>query len=205
METNSGPAILLSTAFFAPVAYFSAIAHASSVLLEACESFQKQSYRNRCYIYAPDGAQMLQLPVLHAGSRLIRDIRIDYSKNWQHHLRRAVATAYGPSPFYRYYWDEIDAILDKRHSFMFDLNTELTLCLARMLNLKAGIGFTTDFELSPAGFNDLRGAIHPKKEPPCGSSFKEYYQVFSPKSGFKPNLSVIDLLFNEGPEAGALL
>ena len=181
------------------------MARATMVQVEACESFQKQSYRNRCYIYAPDGVQMLQLPVLHAGSRLIRDIRIDYSKAWQHHLRRAIATAYGPSPFYKYYWDALDAVVAKNHKFMLDLNTELTLCLARMLKLRQEIVFTTDFELSPSGVRDLRSGIHPKKEPPAGSSFKEYYQVFSPKFGFLPNLSVIDLLFNEGPEAGVCL
>ena len=205
METTNPAPILLSTAFFAPVAYFGAIARAADVQVEACETFQKQSYRNRCYIYAPDGVQMLQLPVLHAGSRLIRDIRIDYSKAWQHQIRRAVATSYGPSPFYKYYWDAIDAILAKSHKFMFDLNTELTLCLASMLNIKKEIGFTADFELSPRGVQDMRSAIHPKKELPSGSSFKEYYQVFSPKFGFLPNLSAIDLLFNEGPEAGAFL
>lgn len=193
--------MLLSTAYFPPVDYFRAIARSGGAVVEAYESFQKQSFRNRCVIYAGDGAQTLQLPVLHSGSRLIRDIRIDYTKNWLHLHRRAIASAYGPSPFFEYYWDDIDSILGKRHEFLFDLNTELTMAFAGFLHLKTPIVFTSDYEAAPAGVLDLRGAIHPKKESPFGDSFKEYYQVFNSRFGFLPNLSILDLLFCEGPEA----
>lgn len=192
--------ILLSTAYFAPVAWYGAVARASSALVEACESFQKQSWRNRCVIYSADGAQTLQVPVLHAGSRLIRDIRIDYSKNWLHQHRRAILTAYGPSPFYKYYWDELDAILDKRHEFLFDLNCELTDKIMSFLNLRTPVGFTTDYESAPTGLCDLRSAIHPKREVPHWQP-REYYQIFSDRHGWLPNLSILDLLFQEGPAA----
>ena len=202
MEQNS--TVLLSTAYLPPVAWFSAVAHSSAAEVEACESFQKQSYRNRCNIYSPDGVQILQVPILHAGSRLIRDIRIDYSKNWIHLHRRAIDTAYGPSPFYQYYWDDINAILDKKHEFLFDMNMELTTKILELLHLRTPVSLTSDFEVAPEDVTDLRSSINPKREP-AGSPFKEYYQVFNARRGFIPNLSIIDLLFCEGPEAYSYL
>jgi len=192
--------VLLSTAYLPPVAWFSAAAHARVAHIEACESFQKQSYRNRCAICTADGPQTLQVPVLHSGSRLIRDIRIDYSKSWQHLHRHAISTAYGPSPFYQYYWDGIDAILGKNHQFLFDLNLELTEKLMELMHIRTPLVPTADYETEPGGITDLRSSINPKREP-AGSPFKEYYQVFNSRLGFVPNLSIIDLLFCEGPEA----
>ena len=193
--------ILLSTAYLPPVSYFAAIAHSQTAFVEACETFQKQSYRNRCKIYSPDGVQTLLVPVLHAGSRFIRDIRIDYSKNWQHLHRRAIATAYGPTPFFKYYWDGLEAILSQRHEFLFDLNLELTQKLVSMLEIKTNLSLTSDYESAPTGQCDLRSAIHPKREWPLWQP-KEYYQIFSDRHGWLPDLSVLDLLFSEGPEAG---
>ncbi len=196
--------VLLSTAYLPPVSWFSAVAHSDAALVEACESFQKQSYRNRCNIYSPDGIQTLQVPILHAGSRLIRDIRIDYSKNWMHLHRRAIITAYGPSPFYQYYWDDINATLNRHHEFLFDLNMELTAKIMEMLHLRTPVSLTEGFASAPESITDLRAAINPKREP-AGSPFKEYYQVFNARRGFIPNLSIIDLLFCEGPEAYSYL
>ena len=201
MEVNDR--VLLSTAYLPPVAWFSAAAHASCAQVEACESFQKQSYRNRCTICAADGPQMLQVPILHSGSRLIRDIRIDYSKSWQHLHRHAISTAYGPSPFYQYYWDSLDASIGKNHQFLFDLNMELTEKLMELLHIRTPLSLTADYEQTPAAV-DLRSVINPKREPE-GSPFKEYYQVFNARLGFISNLSIIDLLFCEGPEATAYL
>lgn len=194
----------MSTAYLPPVAWFSAVAHSDDALIEACESFQKQSYRNRCTICSASGPQMLQVPILHSGSRLIRDIRIDYSKSWQHLHRHAISTAYGPSPFFKYYWDGIDSIIAKDHRFLFDLNMELTCKLLELLHVVTPLALTSDYDPSPAGISDLRSAISPKKEPE-GSSFKEYYQVFNSRLGFIPNLSIIDLLFCEGPESYSYL
>ena len=199
METSSD--ILLSTAYLPPVAYFAAIARSGKAYVEACETFQKQSWRNRCNIYSPDGVQSLLVPVLHAGSRYIRDIRIDYSKNWQHLHRRAIATAYGPTPFFKYYWDGIEAILARRHEFLFDLNLELTDKLLSLLDIRKSLSLTSDYESAPTGLCDLRSAIHPKREWPLWQP-KEYYQIFSDRHGWLPDLSIIDLLFSEGPEAG---
>ena len=196
--------VLLSTAYLPPAAWFAAAKMSGRVLVEACETFQKQSWRNRCNIYSPDGVQSLLVPVLHAGSRYIRDIRIDYSKNWVHLHRRAITTAYSPTPFYRYYWDEIDAILSRRHEFLFDLNLEICQKLMAMLGIRTPLGLTSEYESAPTGLCDLRSAIHPKKEWD-GWQPKEYYQLFRERHGWLPGLSVLDLLFNEGPEAANYL
>ena len=202
METSSD--ILLSTAYLPPVAYFAAIARSGKAYVEACETFQKQSWRNRCNIYSPDGVQSLLVPVLHAGSRYIRDIRIDYSKNWQHLHCRAIATAYGPTPFFRYYWNEIEAIIGRGHEFLFDLNLDLTEKILSLMDIHTPMELTTEYESAPQSLLDLRSAIHPKREW-SGWQPKEYYQVFNDRHGWLPNLSILDLLFSEGPEAASCL
>lgn len=202
MEGNSS--VLLTTAYLPPVDWFRTAARYGRVQIEGCESFQKQSYRNRCVICTASGPQTLQLPILHAGSRLIRDIRIDYSKNWLHTHCHAISTAYGPSPFYEYYWDGIAEILGKRHTFLFDLNYELAERIASMMNLRTSFSVTGEWGAAALGVTDLREAIHPKREP-AGSPFKEYFQVFAGRMDFIPNLSIIDLLFCEGPQATSYL
>ncbi len=189
-----------------------AAAGAESVLVETCENYQKQSYRNRCRIYAAGGPEVLQIPVCHEESRLISDIRIDWSRGWLHQHKYAITSAYRSSPFFEYYWDDIEAILDSHHEFLFDLNMQLTECIASLMNLRIQFGVTEEFSApqsvqdAAAGSCDLRYAIHPKKNLPEGMfTFKEYYQVFSAKHGFIPDLSVLDLLFHEGPQASDYL
>lgn len=185
-----------------------AAAKVGSVLVEACENYQKQSYRNRCRIYAAGGPETLQIPVCHTDSRLIRDIRIDYSREWLHQHRYAIVSAYRSSPFFEYYWDDIETILNSRPEFLFDLNLKLTECISSLMNLRVDFGTTTEFLIpsEPAASNDLRYAIHPKKGSESSLfTFREYYQVFSAKHGFIPDLSILDLLFHEGPQASYFL
>ncbi len=188
-----------------------AAARGGSVLVEACENYQKQSYRNRCRIYAAGGPEVLQIPVCHGESRLIRDIRIDWSREWLHQHKYAIISAYRSSPFFEYYWDDIESVLDSHHEFLFDLNMQLTERIASLMNLRTRFGVTGGFvapseTLDAADPCDLRYAIHPKKSLPEGLfTFKEYYQVFSAKHGFIPDLSVLDLLFHEGPQASDYL
>ena len=185
-----------------------AAARAGSVLVEACENYQKQSYRNRCLIYAAGGAEVLQIPVCHGESRLISDIHIDYSREWLHQHEYAIVSAYRSSPFFEYYWDDIKAILDSRPEMLFDLNMQLTRCISSLMNLKVDFGVTKEFKAPSESEDalDLRFAIHPKKGIE-GRLFKfsEYYQVFSAKHGFIEDLSILDLLFHEGPQAADYL
>lgn len=201
---------VLTTAYFPPVEYFFAIAQSGTVLLEQCENYQKQSYRNRCNICTPSGPEALTIPVIKEGSlnRPVRDIRIDYSDPWLQRHTRAFDAAYNSSPFYLYYKDELLEILLSKPGFLWDLNLRLLEKLLEMVGLKADIRLTDDFVKEyPEG--DFRSRIQPKYH---GENLlseykkeKTYYQVFSNQNGFIPNLSVLDLLCAEGPNALSFL
>ena len=227
---------LLSTAYFPPVSYFAAIAHemeglikkgvdrknilptplsSSVVFIEACENYQKQSYRNRCRFYGADGVQTLSFPILHENGthkNLISEVKIDYSKPWVLQHKRAIISAYGTSAYFEYYQDELFAILDSQPEKLIDLNTALLDFFLQKIGLKAEINMTSEFSTdgtvaTDSGriqCEDLREIIHPKRQNNILGSLeleKPYFQVFSPKHGFKSDLSIMDLLFNEGPDS----
>lgn len=203
--------MLLSTAYFPPAEYFSLMARdmtlspdrvlPSVLQLEACENYQKQSYRNRCYILASDGPQMLQVPVVHGADMSIRNILVDYSTPWVVRTERALATAYETSAFFEYYAPELFALLESGEPRLWDFNLSLTRWCAAKAGIQCTLEPTTEFALPGSLEDDYRFSIHPKRPmPPLG--LKPWYQVFKQKAGgFTPGLSILDLLFNEGPDA----
>ncbi|MBR5140887.1 MAG: WbqC family protein [Bacteroidales bacterium] len=215
---------LFTTAYFPPVSYFAAIAEdmaglsrkrgddgslelsPSVVYIEACENFQKQSYRNRCRFYAADGVQTLSFPILHDGGthkQPVADIRIDYSKPWVLQHKRAIVSAYGMSAYFDYYKDELFAILDSQPEKLLDLNLALLRFFIEKIGLKVDLRRTEDY-VKETDCEDLREVIHPKKDNDVLRRLgleKPYFQVFAQKYGFKSDLSVMDLLFNEGPDS----
>ncbi len=196
--------LLLSTAYFPPAFYFRLIRDAEKVFIEREENYLKQTYRNRCVILASDGLLSLSVPVTK-GARLkapVKDIRIDYSKRWQQVHIRAFTSAYGRSPYFMYFSENIFIILQKKQRFLIDLNHELLQeCLA-LLDINKCINYTSSYE--PAGLQpgDYRYSISPKQEQVLSS--KPYIQVFG-EAGFAPGLSIIDLIFNLGPDAALYL
>lgn len=211
--------LLLETAFMPPVSYFAAIAEdftlsygrvvslvPARLRLEACENYQKQSYRNRCRIYAAGGVESLTLPVVHEGgtsSLPIREIRVDWSRDWLPRMERAIVSAYESSPYFEYYRDSLFDILESRPEKLFDLNIRLIHYFLGKIGISADIDFTTEYERpgeTAPDIRDLRGLIHPKR-PSILKTEKPYWQVFAAKYGFKSDLSVMDLLFNEGPDS----
>ena len=211
--------LLLETAFMPPVSYFAAIAEEftlsygrvvslvpARLRLEACENYQKQSYRNRCRIYAAGGVESLTLPVVHEGgtsSLPIREIRVDWSRDWLPRMERAIVSAYESSPYFEYYRDSLFDILESRPEKLFDLNIRLIHYFLGKIGISADIDFSTEYERpgeTALGIRDLRGIIHPKR-PSILQTEKPYWQVFAAKYGFKSDLSVMDLLFNEGPDS----
>lgn len=211
--------LLLETAFMPPVSYFAAIAEEftlsygrvvslvpARLRLEACENYQKQSYRNRCRIYAAGGVESLTLPVVHEGgtsSLPIREIRVDWSKDWLPRMERAIVSAYESSPYFEYYRDSLFDILESRPEKLFDLNIRLIHYFLGKIGISADIDFSTEYERpgeTAPGIRDLRGIIHPKR-PSILKTEKPYWQVFAAKYGYKSDLSVMDLLFNEGPDS----
>ena len=207
--------MLLSTAYFPPVGWFALTARdftlspdrvlPSVVQLEACENYQKQSYRNRCYILSSDGPQMLQVPVVHGGSWAIREVRVDYSTPWVLRTQRALDTAYETAAYYDYYRDELFALLDSRPQTLWELNLSLIRWCLDRFGIACELSPTTAFAAPGNVEDDFRFAIHPKREDTVLSDLglnRPYYQVFRDKlGGFTPKLSSLDLLFNEGPDS----
>ena len=200
---------VLSTAYLPPVEYFMAAVMTGRLLIEAHESYVKQSYRNRCRIYACDGVLSLTVPVsMPAGSREVSVALVDYSKPWLQQHKRAIVSAYRTSAFFEYYQDDIFPILDSKPVCLLDLNMALTLRLLDLLGIRCTVSQTEEYRQSYGPeFLDLRDEIHPKKAVSeiFRDRFSPYYQVFSAKFGFIPGLSAVDLLFNEGPDAVSYL
>lgn len=179
----------------------------SVVYIEACENFQKQSYRNRCRFYGADGVQTLSFPIKHEGGTHkipISEIKIDYKTPWVQQHERAIESAYRTSAYFEYYQDELFAILEHGYEKLFDLNMALIRFFIEKTGIMVDIRQTDDYCAVPAGVEDLREMIHPKRPNNILADLKlekPYFQVFSRKHGFQSDLSIMDLLFNEGPDS----
>ncbi|NJK97095.1 MAG: WbqC family protein [Bacteroidetes bacterium] len=196
--------VYLSTAYFPPVYYFSKICHSSLVYIESDENFQKQTYRNRCIILGANGPLSLSIPIQHTSEPKIniRDVKISYHTPWQKIHLRAIESAYRNSPFYEYYIHDFLPFFNKKFDFLLDYNQKILKTCLELADLKVNIELTNAFTKEHG--NDFRFSISPKKEYP-DIQFPEYNQVFIEKFGFVSNLSILDLLFNEGPESRSLL
>lgn len=207
---------LLSTTYFGPVQWYQKLYRYEEVKIEQWESFQKQTYRNRCLIATTQGVQALTVPVernsqLSAlNSQLIKDVRISDHGNWRHLHWNALVSAYGESPFFEYYQDDIRPFFEKRWEFLFDFNEEIRMKMCELVDIQPKASYSLEFrevansQLSTLNsqLKDYREGIRPK-HPMADPDFeaKPYYQVYQQKHGFLANLSVLDLLFNMGPES----
>lgn len=190
--------MVLSTAYFPPISYISLLRR-GDVALEGCENYQKQSWRNRACILTAGGVEPLQVPVVHEGGTFrhpIREIRVDWSKDWMIRHQRALDSAYNSSAYFEHYRDELYRVMDRRPDTLWELNCSLLEFVLDRLGMSM-----------PAVTEDFCGEyadIHPK-HPDAFYREVPYFQVFAAKYGFVPNLSVLDLLFNEGPGAISFL
>lgn len=199
--------ILISTAYFGPINYYANIHAAKDIFIEGFEHFPKQTYRNRCLIYGANGPLSLSVPVSKGNVLKVytNEIKIDYSFAWQKNHLRAIESAYRCAPYYQYYIDELVPFFDTLYEFLFDFNIDILIKTCNLLGLHANIKTTDSFQkIAPADVIDLRYTLHPKTNKdsyerisPCLA----YRQVFEPKFGFIENLSILDLLFNTGPDA----
>lgn len=192
--------LLLNTAYFAPISYFSAIKQAEHIYIEQFENFGKQSYRNRCEIMTANGVIPLTVPVAKANSKtLIKDLKIVYATPWQKLHFRGIESAYKNSPYYEYYIDDLMPFFEKKETYLLDLNNALLETLLNCLKINRQINMTTDYiPAGTTGFTDLRNAIHPKAQHRMpGGDFpaEPYRQTFSDRFPFIPDLSILDLLF----------
>ena len=263
--------VLLSTTYFGPIQWYQKLYRAEYVWMEQWESFQKQTYRNRCTIATTNGIQALTVPVerqltvnslrscvptVASGKaertddyskgreglackssvnrklstvNLIKDLRISDHGNWRHLHWNALKSAYGESPFFDYYQDDIRPFFEQRWDYLFDFNEAIREKMCELLDIQPSISYTEEFTVYGLRFTDdypkdkeglaskssvnrklstvnnlkdYRSAINPKHpEPDPDFIPKRYYQVYEQKHGFLPNLSILDLLFNMGPES----
>ena len=185
----------------------------SVVYIEACENYQKQSYRNRCKLYAADGVQALSFPVIHEEGTYkhpVNRIKVDYSTPWLIQHQRAIVSAYRTSAYFEYYQDELFEIMNSKPETLLGLNMALLKFFIDKIGLKVDLRLTEEYShggvVARDGIlcDDLREVIHPKRPNDILSDLaleKPYFQVFAPKYGFKSDLSIMDLLFNEGPDS----
>lgn len=198
--------VLLSTTYFGPIQWYQKLYRAERVEIEQWESFQKQTYRNRCLIATANGVQALTVPVEHGDSPLIKDIRLSDHGNWRHLHWNALQSAYGESPFFEYYQDDIRPFFERHWTFLLDFNEEIRQKMCELIDIQPNVSYTEGFIPEESPLTSYRTAISPK-HPQDDPDFqpKRYYQVYDQKHGFLPNLSILDLLFNMGPESIFLL
>jgi len=198
--------VLLSTTYFGPIQWYQKLYRAEHVEIEQWESFQKQTYRNRCLIATANGVQALTVPVEHGDSPLIKDIRLSNHGNWRHLHWNALQSAYGESPFFEYYQDDIRPFFERHWTFLLDFNEEIRQKMCELIDIQPNVSYTEGFIPEESPLTSYRTAISPK-HPQDDPDFlpKRYYQVYEQKHGFLPNLSILDLLFNMGPESIFLL
>lgn len=198
--------MILSTAYYPPVQYFAEIIKSEKILVEQHETYPKQTYRNRCYIYSANGVIPLSIPVEKGSFHKVklRDIKIDNSRKWQREHIHAIKSAYNSSAFFEFYAEQVLIPLKSQYEYLIDLNMDILEILFDILEIDIKIEKTVSF-IKDYGidFHDMRYSLSPKNE----SVYQplKYFQVFSPTHGFKPNLSIIDLLFNMGPETWSYL
>lgn len=196
---------LLSTTYCGPVQWYQKLYRSEEVFMERQETFQKQTYRNRCVIATTNGLQTLTVPVERSSSNLIKDIRISNHGNWRHQHWFALMSAYNESPFFDYYQDDFRPFYERQYDFLYDFNMEICHKVCELIDIQPNIKETTFYRsvgVKEFRIIDFRSAINPK-HPADDADFvpRRYYQVYERKQGFQPNLSILDLLFNMGPES----
>ncbi|MCF0199352.1 MAG: WbqC family protein, partial [Bacteroidaceae bacterium] len=161
----------------------------------------KQTYRNRCTIASPQGRLDLIVPIVkpEAGKALMRDIRISDHGNWRHLHWNALTSAYRRSPFFDYYVDDFAPFYERKWEFLADFNEALQALVCQLIDVAPVVERTTQFVAQPQATDDFRTLIHPRLQPTL--ELRPYYQVFAQQQGFLPGLSIVDLLFNMGPES----
>jgi len=192
--------ILLHPTYFSPIIQYAAISKSDTIIFEVEDNFQKQTYRNRCHIYTAEGKQLLNVPIQHTKGtkQKTKDVKIDYKDNWNKQHLKSLKTAYSSSPFFEYYIDDLNPVFDKNYTFLLDLNLKCHEIIMDALQLEIPYKKTSEYLLEPEGI-DLRNLAIAKGVQ--NYNMKRYNQVFEQNHGFIPNLSILDLIFMEGPNA----
>jgi len=193
---------VLPMCYLPPVEYFVELnKHKPNIMIEREEHFPKQTYRNRTNIYSPDGVLALTVPVAKGSKNhtVIKEVKISYDFKWQRLHWMGLQACYRRSAYFEFYEDDFASFYEDKEEFLFDYNEKFLHLLLKLLKIKTDITYTETYEHAYPALTDLRGVISPKKEPAFAQ--KPYFQVFEENHGFIKNLSIVDLLFNQGPQA----
>ena len=206
---------LLQTTYFGPIQWYQKLNRYDLCMIEQYDSFQKQTYRNRCVIATANGVQALTVPVEHSPltshhSPLVKDLRISDHNQWRRVHWNALQSAYSESPFFEYYADDLHSFFEQKYEFLIDFNETIRQKICELIDIRPKVEYTSSYIPSPPpfvrvgvgsliDFRDVINAKHPQHDAEFAA--KHYWQVFQHKHGFLPNLSILDLLFNMGPES----
>ncbi|MEO8174638.1 MAG: WbqC family protein [Sediminibacterium sp.] len=187
--------------YFGTISYIKTLFQYSNIKIEQYESYQKMSFRNRCMVAGSNGVVNLSVPLEKGRGQkeLTKDVRISHSTNWQVQHLRTIESCYSRSPFFEYYRDGVRGLLEKKETFLLDMNMRILYWLQNILKFRGEVLLTDTYLKSyPAGTNDLRNTMVPKKYQQEATDLR-YTQVFEDRIGFVPNLCILDLLFCCGP------
>ena len=206
---------LLQTTYFGPVQWYQKLYRYDCCCIEQHDSYQKQTYRNRCIIATANGLQALTVPVEHEKSNMkhetlkTKDLRISDHNQWRRVHWNALQSAYSESPFFDYYADDIRPFFEKKYEFLVDFNEEIRQTVCELIDIHPKVVYSSLYESvalqsqfmvhSSKDFRDVINAKHPKPDDEFTPT--PYWQVFRHRYGFQPNLSILDLLFCMGPES----
>lgn len=192
--------IVLLPAYFAPISNYWLLFKNQEVCFEIEDNFQKQTYRNRAYIYGANGKLQLNIPIKHTksdGRQKTKEVLIDNSFRWQKNHFKALQNAYRSSPYFEYYEDDLAPLYENEFSHLLEFNLKTTEFILDALQEEVNISYTSHYELNLPAEIDFRFLIEAKKEQSV--DLIPYTQLFDDKFGFLSNLSILDLLFMEGP------
>ena len=185
--------------YFSPISQYSEIIKSEKVVFEMEDNYQKQGYRNRCYIYNSNGKQLLSVPIKHKFTdqrKKTKDTLVENDFPWQDQHFKSLQIAYRTSPFFEFYEDDLAPIFTKKYKYLQDLNIDTYLFITDALQISSNFSKTEEFLIDETQ-KDFRMLAEIKKQPK--KLVDRYIQMFDDKHGFIPNLSILDLLFMEGP------
>lgn len=199
--------LLLHPSYFGPVSQYVAISKANEVVFENEDNYQKQTYRNRMYIYGANGKLLLNIPIKHTGNKsghqMYKNIKIENDFNWQQQHWKSLQTVYRTSPFFEFYEDDFLPIYSKKYDYLMDFNYDCLELALECLQMELKYTKTEEYFAEPKNLINGRSLINAKGEKEF--NLQAYTQVFESKFGYLNDLSIIDLIFNEGPNAANYL
>ena len=192
--------IILSSHYFPCVAYFACLINSNWSIIDFGEYFVKQSYRNRCLIYSANGALPLSIPLEKKGKTYMTEVGIDTNSDWKTLHWRAISSAYNSSPFFEFYSDDLKKVFFTKYNSLIEFNTGLLTHICKEIGMSSKLKTNSTYINAEDRDTDLRSILNPKSKCDIAIELPRYIQIFEAKHGYIENLSILDLLFHEGPE-----